>query len=822
MIPECHATFDSAYLYLDHLLDMHRVPRVYRYICTYAECPQKLANWYVFKRHILGHVEDSSQYPQFSDRIDQAQEETNVVISNIKFQEPSSTSAVEDIEPQSTAYDNNIGSFLHSAVNYTLKLHSETNLSRSDVKNVQDQTTKLNSNIVTEIEKLLPRLTSDVQTEFELKSYLDKLKSPFDSIDTEHKFLKHLQENNIFRPPKIVTVENNRTVIHTQLDATVKEDHSYLAIMDIEFQLKSFLNCPNILNAILQEITIHQQSNLISTIVTGSRWKEIQKKYPDGILIPVSLYADEFEINDSLSSHNKKHVVCGVYYTIPVIPNQYRSKLCNIFVAAMIKKVDLNEAGFNILFEHVVKAFTDIEQRGLTLHIDGISRKVIPIITLLQGDNLGMHQLLQFLSFNANFYCRFCKRSREQCQRDTHEHIDCIRTIDNYEEDVSIQSPSETGVRGKTVLNELPSFHAVENISVDPMHDFFSNGVCCFGLTAVLNYCIFKKRFVSLRAFNLAKSVFSKSALDSSLRRMPDITDTFVTRKKERSVVIRATASEMKAFMHYFPLIMGPFVPINDNVWDYCKILVQLTEKMLCPTFSLPDIDEINELCKTHHTLYQDLFDEHLKPKHHFVCHYGSVIKTSGNVAHMMNFRNEAKHKGFKEYAHIITSRKNICFTLCMKAALQFSNDLHNKQFFSSPLEGRILQCELETKDYFKSLLLPLPFNIKSKIECTKSIKFKGTEFTAGAFVTKTEIQTVDLYEIVEVLIIDTNELFIVGRQWKVGEFDDHLLAYNVVDVTSRFRILNINYVDGPPIMVYNVQNKQIFRKKTVFVTMDL
>lgn len=257
------------------------------------------------------------------------------------------------------------------------------------MKSVQDETMKLNSNIVTEIEKLLPHVSSEFQIEFELKSYLNKLKNPFDSIDTEYKFLKHLEENNLFRAPKIVTIANNKTVtqVSTQIDVTADEEKSHLAIMDIEFQLKSFLNFPNILNEILEQTRKNQNSDRINSIISGDRWKSIQQKYPDAILIPIALYADEFEVNDSLSSHNKKHVVCGVYYTILTIPEQYRSKLCNIFVAAMIKKVDLNEIGFNLLFKHVVKAFTDIEQQGLIFKVNGVTREikfvtVLPTITM--------------------------------------------------------------------------------------------------------------------------------------------------------------------------------------------------------------------------------------------------------------------------------------------------------------------------------------------------------------------------------------------------------------------------------------------------------
>lgn len=191
--------------------------------------------------------------------------------------------------------------FEHAAVDFTLRLHSETNMSRGDVTIIQKETIKLNSNIVKEIEKLLPQITTNTpQVEFEFKSYFAKLKNPFDTIDTEYKFLKYLQEKNLFRPPKIITVENNKHIAHTELDINVQET-SHLVVLDIEFQLKSVFSCSNIFRITLEQIKKHQQSDSITSIVNGSKWKEIQDKYPNEVLIPISLYADEFEINDSLS-----------------------------------------------------------------------------------------------------------------------------------------------------------------------------------------------------------------------------------------------------------------------------------------------------------------------------------------------------------------------------------------------------------------------------------------------------------------------------------------------------------------------------------------
>jgi len=67
-----------------------------------------------------------------------------------------------------------------------------------------------------------------------------------------------------------------------------------------------------------------------------------------------------------------------------------------------------------------------------------------------------------------------------------------------------------------------------------------------------------------------------------------------------------------------------------------------------------------------------------LKPKHHILVHYVNIIKHSGPSKHFWCFKYEAKHKGMKLYAHVSTSRKNICLFLAKKYQHKFSYNIIN------------------------------------------------------------------------------------------------------------------------------------------------
>ena len=57
---------------------------------------------------------------------------------------------------------------------------------------------------------------------------------------------------------------------------------------------------------------------------------------------------------------------------------------------------------------------------------------------------------------------------------------------------------------------------------------------------------------------------------------------------------------------------------------------------------------------------------------------------------------------------------------------------------------------------------------------------------------------------------------------WKVGELNEHYVAYELIEKTSSYKMFSLNDVDGPPVMPHNVQNKLYVRNKTDFLSMDL
>lgn len=818
----CTRTFDSATQYIHHLLQDHRVPRDYRFPCTFGGCPSVFTKFCSYKRHVLNHdivlnADDTNSQPSGSG-ICTLKSSTNESIKGdekIGSEDNQSVGEKDGVLESLTAINT-------ASINFSLDLHRRNNLTRNDVRSVQDSTQQLYSMIANQIQRI--PLQCDADTQFKLNSLLEKMMTMFNFINTDFKLFKVLQNRNIFKLPDVVIVEKTnvkKVQIGPHDDLEIDNDKQYIAIMDIEFQLKSYFECRDVLKQTLMFMSKLENSSKIKNFVNGARWNTVKQKYPNDIVIPLSFYADEYEINDVLSSHNKKDVICGLYYNCLITPDEYRSRLSNIFIAGAIKKVAISEIGINKLISKVIARFVHLEENGLYVTVDGENHFLRFALVLCQGDNLGIHSLHMFCGgFNANYYCRFCRRCKDMLQNDTDEYKEELRNAQNYAVDIATNNQKETGLKGESEFNTLPSFHVTENLSVDAMHDIFSTGICKYGFTNALNYFIYEKQYFNRQQLNTRRRAVSKVALDQSLARMPDIDEFFDTNRKSKSVKLRTTSSEMRSFCHYFTFIVGPMVKHDDPVWEFVKVLVRLVELSLFPSFSDTDIAKLRTLASQHHKLYQELFSESLKPKHHFILHYGTVIEQSGPVVKQMCFRFEAKHKQFKQYAHAITSRKNICYTLCVKASLQFSYDLLNETFFNSTKEAKFSETDFRRKPYFDKLVGSHDINLEKTILFASSSYINGIMYKHGLFVTYTNQDVTELLEIVEILKIDSIT-YIVGQLWQCGVFNEHLLACEAQVCTQLFQIIKLADLDGPPLMIHNIDNRMYFRKRYDFTEED-
>lgn len=139
----------------------------------------------------------------------------------------------------------------------------------------------------------------------------------------------------------------------------------------------------------------------------GSRYKE-SNIFESPVSIQIQLGIDDFEPCCAIKSKDKLHKMTGIYFQIRNIPNQYRSRLNNIYLVALCKteNMDKDTDQFDYIANFIVNELKLLETEGIQIENGSILKG--SLIQIL-ADNLGADTISGFTkSFNAQYSCRFC------------------------------------------------------------------------------------------------------------------------------------------------------------------------------------------------------------------------------------------------------------------------------------------------------------------------------------------------------------------------------------------------------------------------------
>lgn len=179
----------------------------------------------------------------------------------------------------------------------------------------------------------------------------------------------------------------------------------------------------------------------------------------------------------------------------------------------------------------------------------------------------------------------------------------------------------------------------------------------------------------------------------------------------------------------------------------------------------------------------------------------------------MMNFRNEAKHKRFKVYRHVMSCRRNIYYTLCVKAYLQFTNSFLYQSFFVTEIFKLV---NLRLRNYFGILSQPLIIESDFNVMVANKIVYKGTTYKSNTFLTVFIESRLLLFEIIDIISFHVKFYFVV-QYWEVSSYNEHYMAYETSGSLPIVDIISVDFFTRPPIAIFCINNKFPCRVKNSF-----
>lgn len=782
----CRANFASLKVLTVHFKFAHNLHVGSNYRCGELSCCRDFGSLKAFKKHFIRMHSDACLELEGVDN-GQVCESTNSINLQTDQNNGNSNDTVEDSSALSNDYcdaDTFKECLQRQAMGFVAKLYSNMAIPRSQVQMVIEDTTEflggqflsiLKDKVVQSLTDLQsdPIVTSDVAKMFE------SLENPFSGLNTEYRRFQAFESSGFYIPPVDYILGSRLN------DSRTREGSVELNMISVKAKfvplrsiLKKIFELPGVLdNTIAYMKSLPKNPTTLTNFVQGELWLEKTIGY-NGTVIPLFVYFDDFEAGNPLGSHSGIHKVGAVYTSIPCFPPEVQSMIDNIFLTLLFHSSDRKYFGNRATFNILIQELKFLQTEGITVDLPGgITQKLFFVMGLIIGDNLGVNEILGLTSsFSANYCCRFCKVHKQLLQTQPVENVEFLRTKENYALDLSLKNVSLTGVVEECIWHEIPGFHLTENFSVDIMHDLFE-GVCKYDMTLILKYLIFDASFFSMDMLNARLKSFSYSDHDNHNKPPMLSVDNIMKRN------LRMSASETICFVRNFSLLIGDFVPKDNDVWEFYISLRQILDIVTSDYIQLDSCQLLTTLISEHNSMYISLFGDSLKPKHHFLVHYPRIIQMVGPLKHIWSMRNEAKHRDFKKAASSIYSRVNICHSLAVRSQLKFAERLISQKGVTKEIEiGTGCIVNVSDMEHFELFSNSLPPGFRGSVFSANWV-IKRIHLKIGCVVIiSLDDECAPLFGVIRHIFVDSlrNVLIVLSHLITVG-FDEHYHAFEVL-----------------------------------------
>jgi hypothetical protein len=221
---------------------------------------------------------------------------------------------------------------------------------------------------------------------------------------------------------------------------------------------------------------------------------------------------------------------------------------------------------------------------------------------------------------------------------------------------------------------------------------------------------------------DIAQNIFLNmfASINTEHKFLNELSSKEITQKHLDNQAFHFSSSEMLCFINFLPLMIGDKIPQDDEVWDFFTGLLKILDIVMDSSVNEADLLYLDALVREHHRFYCRFFKATLKPKHHFMLHYSTVMRLVGPLKNLWCMRLEAKHKEIKKYATVISSRQNLALSLAIKEQLKLSN-----RFFSQTAINwnEIIYGPKIDASKFNAFHLP------ASTECFKWIEYNGIKY---------------------------------------------------------------------------------------------
>lgn len=447
--------------------------------------------------------------------------------------------------------------------------------------------------------------------------------------------------------------------------------------------------------------------------------------------IHLLLYQDAFEIVNPLGSAKSKHKVIGTYYTLGNLHPHNRSKIDPIQLVSLVKADDCKFFGQSAVSKQLIDDLKILETEGVEL-VNG--RVLRGTVIAFLGDNLGSHGVGGFQeSFGRTEYpCRFCLITSKEYKAGIHDSQK--RTQKSYDDCAKFvtKDPSlahKKGIKIISPFHDLKYFHVcAPGLPPCLAHDLFE-GVVQYDVALVLKHLVKKKKWFSYDQLNRRLRRFIVKGVEAGDK---------PNRLSADGTKLGGSAVQNWTFLRMLPLIIEQWIQdTGDASWQLLLLLREVTELICAPQISATQVTLMDQLILDYLQKRMTCFpDVNLRPKHHFLRHYGQLTLQFGPLIRLWTLRMESKHTFFKRCARHAQNYINITRTLSerhqMLQAYYSSGSLFSYSETENEKTDSVILEELSNAERHQMTFLLTERNLQR----SSSVVIRGTKYSQGHFVT--------------------------------------------------------------------------------------
>lgn len=638
-------------------------------------------------------------------------------------------------------------------------------------------------------------------------------------VGTTYKRNKWLKDNGFFIEPLEVVLgtrlgQKYSTFLRRSRAVTVEDTFQYIPLDQL---LAKFLEDPDAVRLMNENHGVAKGSRIHDFIDTSTyKNHDLLIRHPNAFML--HFFIDAYETVNVLGSHTTVHKMEALYCMIRNFPSKYLSKTSNIFLLGLWYSLDVKRYGYEKILSPVFQHLKQLESEdGLTGLVFGNAVAMHGVLIAFSADNLGAHALFGFLeSFSANHPCRFCLADKTGIQEKFLEKLFTMRTPENYDDCVkrcktATYNASDSGIKDGCIFNNLRFFHCTEQSVPDCMHDI-CEGVAPFEIKLVLKSLI-DSQVVTLDHINHCIREFSYSLSDKNSK-PPEVT----------LPNLRLQAAECWCLIRNLPLMIGQKVPRGNPHWQLLIKLLDCMFIIFAPEVTESMADYLMLLVEEHHALFKTLYsDVSLLPKHHFMIHYGSVMKRLGPLIRYWCMRFEAKHRFGKELSSVCRNFKNICKTIAWRNQYRLASDfLNHSSFRMSDIIGPSKPVLVRSFDDIiaQAIISSFALHKEDEVYVASSCYIGHYSFKPGCLIAHSVVDGTPQFAEVQHIIRFEEKTQFVCICYRTDGFDEHFYAFEVsklplvclvpANSLADFHPLAVHqiYVDGQAKLFINIRAK--------------